>query len=118
MDSNVRSMLLKDQRSKRKAMDNLKNEKADRLFEAILSLKNAEECQRFFEDLCTPKEIAEMSNRLFAAERLDEKSSYAEIFENTGLSSATISRVKRALSGGSGGYRLVIDRMEIKKDNG
>ena len=99
-------------------MSNTVNEKTDRLFEAILSLKNEDECRRFFEDLCTSKEILEMSNRLFAAESLDKKISYAEIFEGTGLSSATISRVKRALSGGSGGYRLVIDRKENGSDNG
>ena len=75
----------------------LKNSDTDFLFKAILSHENEEECYRFFEDLCTSPELKAMSQRLVVAKMLTEKKVYSEIVKETGASTATISRVKRAL---------------------
>ncbi len=87
----------------------------DRLFEAILALKDKEECASFFDDLCTIKELQDMSSRFDVALMLHEGKNYNEIIEATGASSATISRVNRCLNYGRGGYRSVIEKLE-KKD--
>lgn len=90
----------------------LKNESTDFLFKAILSLKNEEECYRFFEDLCTSAELKAMSQRLVVAKMLKEKSVYTEIVNKTGASTATISRVKRSLfDNDTYGYSLVLDNL-------
>ena len=68
------------------------------LFEGILSLKTIEDCNRFFEDICTVVEVIEMSNRLAAAKMLADNNTYTDIIEKTGLSTATISRVNRCLN--------------------
>lgn len=91
---------------------NLKNKATDKLFEAVLNLKNVDECYKFFEDLCTVAEIKSMSQRLEVAFMLDNKMVYNEIVANTGASTATISRVNRSLNYGSDGYKLIIDRMK------
>ena len=83
---------------------------ADRLFETILGLKDIEECRAFFEDVCTIKEITDMSQRLDTAFLIDEGLSYQAISDKIGISTATISRVSRCLNYGAGGYRAVIDR--------
>ena len=85
-------------------------ESVDRLFETILSLKDMDECRAFFEDVCTIKEITDMSQRLDTAYLIDEGLSYQAISEKIGISTATISRVSRCLNYGAGGYRTVIDR--------
>ena len=77
-------------------------ESAKELFEAIVSLKSAEECADFFEDLCTIKEIEDMSQRFKVAQLLQEKKSYNEISSLTGASTATISRVSRCVQYGAG----------------
>lgn len=82
----------------------------DELFEAVLSLENEEECYRFFEDLCTITEINAMAQRFQVARLLDEKKTYSEIEEATGVSTATISRINKCLVYGADGYQLVIDR--------
>lgn len=90
----------------------LKNESTDFLFDAILSLDNKEECYRFFEDLCTSTELKAMSQRLVVAKMLTEKKVYTEIVKETGASTATISRVKRALfDNDTYGYTLVLDKL-------
>lgn len=90
----------------------LKNEQTDFLFKAILSLKDEEECYRFFEDLCTGSELKAMSQRLVVAKMLREGKVYTEIVKNTGASTATISRVKRALfDNDTYGYTLVLDKI-------
>ena len=90
----------------------LKNESTDYLFKAILSLENEDECYRFFEDLCTSAELKAMSQRLVVAKMLREKKIYTEIVEETGASTATISRVKRALfDNDTYGYSLVLDKI-------
>lgn len=95
----------------------IKNELTDHLFECILSMKDKEECYRLFEDLCTVHEIQSIAQRLEVARMLDKKCTYIEIAEKTGASTATISRVNRALVYGSDGYRLAIDRMAEKEEN-
>ena len=89
----------------------LQSPQTDRLFEAVLSLRSTEECYRFFEDICTMKEILAIAQRMEVAELLDKGQSYQQAIAATGASSATISRVKRCLDYGAGGYRLVLDRL-------
>jgi len=87
------------------------------LIEALLSLKNADEMQRFLKDVCTPQEIADLSDRWWVARILDEaKHSYREIHEMTGVSVTTIGRVARFLQQENfQGYRLVLDRLKVKR---
>ena len=90
----------------------LKNDSPDFLFDAILSLETKEECYRFFEDLCTSAELKALSQRLVVAKMLTEKKVYTEIVRETGASTATISRVKRALfDNDTYGYTLVLDKL-------
>ena len=93
----------------------LSNQEIDHLFEAILTLETQEDCYRFFEDLCTVHEIQSMAQRMEVARQLDEKKTYNHIAENTGASTATISRVRRSLDYGADGYRRVLNRI---RDNG
>ncbi len=93
-------------------MSNWFSEDVRELLDTILSLRNQEECRRFFEDLCTVKELIEMAQRLKVAKLLRAGASYAEINRQTGVSSATISRVSRCLDYGSGGYALALERSE------
>ncbi|MCI8798638.1 YerC/YecD family TrpR-related protein [Acetatifactor muris] len=93
----------------------VKSEAADSLFDAILCLKSREECYRFFEDLCTVNELHSMSQRFEVAVMLKNRSTYLEVAEKTGASTATISRVNRSLNYGNGGYEVVFERM--KKEN-
>lgn len=83
-----------------------------RLFETVASLSTAEECAAFFEDLCTIKELQDMSQRLETAVLLDKGYNYQSISAQVGASTATISRVSRALNYGANGYRIAIDRMK------
>ncbi|MGL4345165.1 MAG: YerC/YecD family TrpR-related protein [Cellulosilyticaceae bacterium] len=89
----------------------LKDEMTDRLFEAVLTLDSIEECYAFFEDICTINEIKSLAQRLEVAKMLKEKRTYSDIQHTTGASTATISRVNRALSYGSDGYQMVLDRL-------
>ena len=92
----------------------IQDEYTDFLFDAVLSLQNREECYRFFEDLCTVPGLKAISQRLVVADMLRKKMVYNAIVAKTGASTATISRVKRALDYGSDGYELVFTRMEEK----
>ena len=89
----------------------IKSEQANELFEAILKLENVEDCYRFFEDICTVKEIQSIAQRLEVAKLLKSNKTYNEIEEVTGASTATISRINRALNYGSNGYNLVLERL-------
>ena len=91
-------------------MLDMHNESFDRLFEAILRLETTEECYRFFEDICTVKEICEIAGRLDVARYLSAGKNYQEISALTGASTATISRVSKCLNYGSGGYALVLKK--------
>ena len=93
----------------------LKDENIDFLFKAILALENMDECYNFFEDLCTVQELKSLSQRLAVAKMLSEKSVYTEIVEQTGASTATISRVNRSLHYGCDGYDIVFDRIKDKE---
>lgn len=86
------------------------------LFECILSLESVEECYDFFEDLCTTREVEEMSKRMRAARMLASNKVYNEVVQETGLSTATISRVNRCLKEGAQGYALVLERTERKEE--
>ncbi len=85
------------------------------LMQAVLMLETAEECESFFQDLCTMPEIISLSQRLRVAKLLSEDMIYSDVTEQTGASTATISRVNRALNYGKGGYRLVLERMKEKE---
>ncbi len=85
----------------------------DHLFDAVLSLKNSDDCYKFFSDLCTVKELLAMAQRFEVAIMLKDKTTYLDIAEQTGASTATISRVNRALTYGEDGYQLVFDRLGI-----
>jgi len=92
----------------------LHTDSVDRLFDAILSLENKEECYSFFEDLATVNEILSLSQRFEVAEMLRDHKTYLAIAEKTGASTATISRVNRSLNYGNDGYDMVFERMEKK----
>ena len=87
-------------------------EKNERLYRAILALETEEECDAFFQDLCTIAELRSMEQRYEVATLLSEGMVYSDILERTGASSATISRVNRALLNGTGGYVSVLGKMK------
>lgn len=80
------------------------------LFKAILSLKSEQECQDFFEDLCTNKEVEQMAQRVCAAKLLMEGKTYNQVIEETDISSATLSRVSRCVQYGKG-YSEILKRI-------
>ena len=86
-------------------MDSLRTPETDRLFEAILRLKSLDDCYLLFEDLCTIRELRDLSQRYAVAEMLRRGMSYQEISQATGASTATICRVNKCLMYGTGGYR-------------
>ncbi|MCD7708791.1 MAG: YerC/YecD family TrpR-related protein [Clostridiales bacterium] len=90
---------------------NLRTGAVDQLFDAVLSLRDREECYSFFEDVCTVNEILALAQRLEVAHMLREKRTYADIAEETGASTATISRVNRSLNYGNDGYDMVFSRI-------
>ncbi len=92
-------------------MLSIKNKATDDLFEAILALETVDECYKFFEDVCTVKEIQAISQRLEVAKMLMEKRVYSDIVKETGASTATISRVNRSLTYGNEGYDLIFKRL-------
>lgn len=96
------------------AESKLKSKELDELFEAILSLKTQEECYLFFEDLCTVAELGAIGQRYRVVQMLRDKNTCNAIAEKTGASTATISRVNKCLHYGTGGYQLVLDRMDSK----
>ena len=96
-------------------MTKLHTKQIERLFEAITKIENAEECFAFFEDLCTVKEIQDMSQRFETALMLKDGKSYSEITAEVGVSSATIGRVNKCLNYGTGGYDSVISKLGEEK---
>ena len=90
--------------------------KTENFYKAVLSLETAEECKEFFEDIFTVKELQDISQRFEVAIMLDKGKSYNEICEKTGASTATISRVNRCLVYGSGGYKNILDRLNISEE--
>ena len=94
---------------------NIRTKEVDHLFDAILTLKNKEECYTFFEDVCTINELLSISQRFEVALMLRQGRTYLDISEDTGASTATISRVNRSLNYGNDGYDMALDRMKGKK---
>lgn len=86
----------------------------DQLFNAILELQDLDECYEFFEDICTIQEMRAIAARLEVARMLKAGDIYEDIVKKTGASTATISRIKRCLMYGSGGYNKILDRMACK----
>jgi TrpR-related protein YerC/YecD len=95
-------------------MKPLHTEAKDNLFRAILELKTLDDCYDFFEDICTIKEMQDMSQRLEVAALLHEGQSYVQICAKTGASTATIGRVNKCLNYGSGGYRKALEKINGK----
>ncbi|MFB4168590.1 YerC/YecD family TrpR-related protein [Virgibacillus sp. JSM 102003] len=92
-------------------IDKLRGKQLDQMFDAILSLKDREECYKFFDDIATMSEIHSISQRLQVAKMLTEGHTYNVIENETNASTATISRVRRCINFGSDGYKLVLDRI-------
>ena len=90
------------------------NEQTDLLMDALLQLKTSEEAYRFLEDVLTVQELKSITQRLEVAV-MRRKVTYQEIAHQTGASTATISRVNRALQYGADGYTLVLDRLEAQQ---
>ncbi|MBR4428993.1 MAG: helix-turn-helix domain-containing protein [Clostridia bacterium] len=93
-------------------MTGIRSEATDQLFKALLSLNSLDECYDLFEDLCTIKELQDISQRLQVALLLDQGMKYQDIGARTGVSPATISRVNRCLVYGTGGYRKAIGKIK------
>jgi TrpR-related protein YerC/YecD len=94
----------------------IRTKAVDHLFQGILSLKDAEECYTFFEDVCTINELLSLSQRFEVARMLREHRTYLEIAEKTGASTATISRVNRSLNYGNDGYDMAFSRIKFNDD--
>ena len=95
--------------------NNLSDEHMDELFQAILKLKNLDECYELFSDLCTVNELLAMKQRFWVARLLKEGYIYSDIVELTGASTATISRVNRCLQYGDGGYSRALQSLQAEK---
>lgn len=92
--------------------------RSELLYESILALQSVEECKNFFQDLCTVSELRAMEQRMEVAVLLSEGMIYNDILERTGASSATISRVNRALQYGADGYQTVLPRIRPQCEEG
>ncbi len=93
----------------------LKREDIDELFDGILTLKDREDCYRFFEDICTINEIHAITQRFQVAKLLTQKKTYSEIEKETKASTATISRINKCIVYGADGYKRVLERLAEKK---
>lgn len=80
------------------------------LFEEILKLETIEECDKFFDDLCTINELEAMLQRIKAAKMLLEDKTFQEVVKETGISSATLARVSKCIKYGDGGYKAIIEK--------
>ena len=92
-----------------------KKEKSDKLYQAILQLKDPQECYDFFQDLCTVSELRSMEQRFEVASLLNDGMIYSDILAETSASSATISRVNRCLTGGTGGYERAFAKVDAEE---
>lgn len=90
-------------------MNETEKNACEKLYEAVLKLESKDDCRKFFEDICTIKEVLDMSQRLEVAKLLSSGKNYQEVCKQTGASTATISRVSRCLNYGAGGYSIVLD---------
>lgn len=96
-------------------IDKLRSDQLDELFDAILTLETREECYQFFDDIATMNEIQSLSQRLQVAKMLNNGKTYSTIEKKTNASTATISRVRRCLDYGSGGYHIALERLDEGK---
>ena len=94
----------------------LKDSNVEYLYRAVLSLQSMEECDRFFDDLCTVPELKALSQRLQVAKMLSDHRVYSDIVQATGASTATISRVTRSLNYGADGYDIIFERLDKEDD--
>ncbi len=94
----------------------VRSEHVTEMYEAILQLKTIGECQEFFEDLCSPTEISAMEQRYAVADLLLQNTVYLDILSKTQASTATISRVNRMLSNGTGCLPRIIKQLRAKKE--
>jgi TrpR-related protein YerC/YecD len=92
----------------------ISNNDKNKLYQAILALRNEHECKRFLRDLLTEPEINEFTNRWKVARMLNQKIQYEKIAKNTGMSSTTIARISKWLNNGMGGYKLILKRINGK----
>lgn len=95
-----------------------KNRETTELFAAVLSMKTLDEAELFFRDLCTLKELSDMSQRWAVVRQLDRGLSYREISTVTGVATATITRINQWLRHGTGGYRLALSRFQPESESG
>ena len=98
-------------------MNKKEKELQSNFFKAVLTLRNEKECRAFFDDVCTIKEIQDLSHRLEVARLLTEGKVFNEISKETGSSTATISRVNKCLNYGPGGYRTVLSRLREEESD-
>lgn len=91
---------------------NIHSDLIDRLFQTFLNLETIEECYKYFEDLCTVKEIQAMAQRLDTAIKLNAGMSYQNICKDSDISTATVGRVSKCLNYGDGGYAGAIEKLK------
>ncbi len=96
--------------------EKLKEFNVEFLFQAVLELRDMEECYKFFEDLCTVQELKALAQRIHVAKMLSENKVYSDIVAETGASTATISRVNRSLHYGCDGYAEIFKRLNEKNE--
>ena len=96
----------------------LKDSNVEYLYRAVLALQSLEECDRFFDDLCTVPELKALSQRLQVAKMLSDHRVYSDIVQATGASTATISRVNRSLNYGADGYDIIFERLDKEEKDG
>ncbi len=99
-------------------MISIHSEDTDLLFKAIMSLESTDECYKFFEDLCTVNELISMAQRFHVARDLYDGKTFLQIEAQTGTSSATISRVNKCFNYGSGGYKMIIEKINGEDESG
>jgi TrpR-related protein YerC/YecD len=93
--------------------DDWRNEDTTALMHAVLALDSIDEAERFFRDLCTRRELEEMTHRWSVVRHLAQGRSYRSIATETGISTATITRINQWLQHGAGGYQLILDRLGL-----
>lgn len=99
------------------ATEDWRNDATAALFDAVVALESREETAHFFRDLCTRRELEEISQRWAVARKLAEGHPYREIAAETGVSTATIVRINQWLRHGTGGYQQMLDKLEIGREN-
>lgn len=89
----------------------IRSDEVDQLYSVLIKLESVEDCYRFFDDLCTFSEVKAMAQRFAVARMLEEGRTFTQIEDETGTSSATITRVNRCMKYGADGYKLALERL-------